>query len=54
MKRLSIAIMALMMCLSTQAQHLTSITPGELWPDNKGEHINAHGGNVLYHEGTYY
>ena len=54
MKRLSIAIMAWTLCCAMQAQNLTSITPGELWPDEKGEHINAHGGNVIYHEGTYY
>ncbi len=36
------------------AQALTAIAPGEVWPDDKGEHINAHGGNVMYHEGTYY
>jgi len=26
----------------------------ELWPDNNGVHINAHGGGILFHEGTYY
>ena len=31
-----------------------TIAPGKLWPDNNGEHINAHGGGVLYHNGTYY
>ncbi len=31
-----------------------SIAPGKLWPDTDGTHINAHGGGVLYHEGTYY
>ena len=36
------------------AQALTAITPGEVWPDDKDEHINAHGGGVIYHEGTYY
>lgn len=36
------------------AQALQSIKPGELWPDTEGEHINAHGGGVIYHEGTYY
>jgi hypothetical protein len=25
-----------------------------VWPDTSGVHINAHGGGVLYHEGTYY
>jgi hypothetical protein len=31
-----------------------SIRPGELWPDNHGVHINAHGGGVLFHGGVYY
>ena len=28
--------------------------PGELWPDDQGQHINAHGGGILHHEGVYY
>ncbi|WP_184542258.1 glycoside hydrolase family 43 protein [Mucilaginibacter sp. FT3.2] len=28
--------------------------PGQLWPDDKGVHINAHGGGFLYQKGTYY
>ncbi len=28
--------------------------PGDIWPDDQGVHINAHGGGVLFHEGTYY
>jgi hypothetical protein len=28
--------------------------PGEIWPDDKGVHINAHGGGILFHEGAYY
>lgn len=32
----------------------TSFKPGQLWPDNNGIHINAHGGGILYHEGIYY
>ena len=31
-----------------------AFTPGELWPDNNGVHINAHGGGILYENGTYY
>lgn len=27
---------------------------GELWLDNQGNHINAHGGGFLFHKGTYY
>ena len=30
------------------------ILPAELWLDNEGNHINAHGGGLLYHEGKYY
>jgi len=33
---------------------LDTFYPGELWPDNNGVHINAHGGGILLHEGTYY
>ena len=27
---------------------------GGIWKDDKGVHINAHGGGVLFHQGTYY
>ena len=50
-------LVAFVLCMATGgagAQVLECITPGEIWPDDKGEHINAHGGNVLFHEGTYY
>ena len=30
------------------------VRPGRLWLDDRGEHINAHGGGMLYHEGIYY
>ncbi len=28
--------------------------PGQLWLDNQGKHINAHGGGILFHQGVYY
>jgi len=31
-----------------------SIHPGEIWADTDGNPINAHGGGILFHEGTYY
>jgi beta-xylosidase len=31
----------------------TSIKPGEIWPDNNGVHINAHGGGLLEYNGNY-
>lgn len=36
------------------AAQRTSFRPGEIWPDDKGVHINAHGGGVLLHDGVYY
>lgn len=33
---------------------MTRVRPGELWPDDAGVHINAHGGGVLFHDGVYY
>lgn len=33
---------------------LQNFQPGELWLDNNGVHINAHGGGILYHRGIYY
>ena len=36
------------------AQTADRIWPGQEWPDNKGEHINAHGGGLLFDDGTYY
>ncbi len=35
-------------------QKQKSIRSGKLWLDNNGEHINAHGGGVIYHGGKYY
>jgi hypothetical protein len=35
------------------AQHNT-FRPGEIWKDNNGVHINAHGGGILFHNGVYY
>lgn len=32
----------------------TEFIPGKLWPDHQGNHISAHGGGILFHEGTYY
>ncbi|MGV8962453.1 MAG: family 43 glycosylhydrolase [Candidatus Saccharimonadaceae bacterium] len=30
------------------------IQPAALWPDNNGQHINAHGGGLLYYNDKYY
>ena len=45
---LGLAIMAL--CLaSCSKEPAKPILSGEIWPDNEGVHVNAHGGGVLYH-----
>jgi beta-xylosidase len=40
--------------IASAQQPYNSFHPGELWLDNKGVHINAHGGGILYHNKTYY
>jgi len=35
-------------------EKLAHLTPGMVWQDNNGKHINAHGGGVLHHQGKYY
>ena len=55
LKRILIfCVWGLVMAASVGAQSLERITPGQEWPDRKGEHINAHGGVLLFHEGKYY
>ena len=54
LKRILIfCVWGLVMAASVDAQSLERITPGQEWPDRKGEHINAHGGGLLFHEGKY-
>jgi hypothetical protein len=36
------------------AQSTRQFIPGEIWKDNTGTHINAHGGGILFHKGVYY
>lgn len=38
----------------SHARAADQFTPGAIWPDDKGVHINAHGGGILFHEGVYY
>ncbi|HEX5152470.1 MAG TPA: glycoside hydrolase family 43 protein [Parafilimonas sp.] len=38
----------------TQTQKNTSFKPGENWYDENGNIINAHGGGILFYNGTYY
>lgn len=40
--------------LLLNAQKHTHFAPGEIWKDDTGKHINAHGGGMLFYNGTYY
>ncbi|MBG6234723.1 beta-xylosidase [Pedobacter sp. CAN_A7] len=51
---LVLAIICTCFIQNASAQVLSSISPGQIWPDQQGKHINAHGGGVLFHEGKYY
>lgn len=49
----------LMVCILTstffvRAQETRNFKPGEIWPDNNGVHINAHGGGILIDHGIFY
>ncbi|TSD66718.1 family 43 glycosylhydrolase [Inquilinus sp. KBS0705] len=57
--RLSISIIGIILffCVGSYAQDAvkaTKFTPGKLWLDNNGVHINAHGGGMLFYKGIYY
>lgn len=40
--------------LQTNAQTYTDFNPGQIWKDDKGVHINAHGGGIVNVKGVYY
>ena len=50
-KKSALALAILLVCLAVNAAE--TFLPGELWPDNRGQPINAHGGGMLFHEGAY-
>ena len=51
---LFIAATVLSFGITAQTKKLSSFQPGEIWKDNNGVHINAHGGGILFHKGIYY
>ncbi|MDR1896377.1 MAG: family 43 glycosylhydrolase, partial [Prevotellaceae bacterium] len=59
MNKVFLSIFAISMSIALQAQEksiseYSSFTPGSVWKDHTGTHINAHGGGILYHNNTYY
>ena len=56
-KTYGVALTAFCICscsVNTQTQKNEYIVPGEVWNDTEGNPVNAHGGGILYHDGTYY
>ncbi|MDL2266344.1 beta-glucanase, partial [Parabacteroides sp. OttesenSCG-928-G21] len=43
-----------MSCMFSCSKSEKVFLPGELWLDDNGVHINAHGGGILYQNGVYY
>ncbi len=49
----SILLFSFSILILSSCNKLT-LKPGQVWPDNNGVHINAHGGGILFHDGIYY
>lgn len=49
-----ICLMTTLPLCAAEKVHDLAFTPGTLWLDDNGVHINAHGGGILFHEGTYW
>ena len=54
MKRLFLLTTLAALTMLAMADKPKTIRSGELWPDDGGHHINAHGGGVLKYGDTYY
>lgn len=51
---LSFVLLLLFLPSTMSGKDEKEIRPGALWLDNRGQHINAHGGGFLYDRGCYY
>lgn len=50
----TLIILVLLLSKAFAQQSNRQFTPGAIWNDNKGVHINAHGGGIVMHKNTYY
>jgi beta-galactosidase len=51
----TLALLFLFLLVACQHKAAThEIVSGKVWKDTNGNPINAHGGSILYHQGTYY
>lgn len=49
-----IVFLSLLSACGTKSDAYNSFKPGDIWLDNNGVHINAHGGGILFDNGKYY
>jgi len=49
-----LAVVIIIPLACSTGRFTSSIVPGEVWKDNRGKHINAHGGGILFRNGLYY
>ncbi|MDR2809800.1 MAG: glycoside hydrolase family 43 protein [Tannerellaceae bacterium] len=54
MRRLTLLLLAPLLLPACGPKGEGTFAPGEIWPDNNGVHINAHGGGILIADDTYY
>lgn len=58
MKSISRILVSSVLCgmlfICCEKKQYSSFTPGSIWEDCEGTHINAHGGGILWHDGVYY
>jgi len=57
MKIINIVFLIFLTSKGINAQEIvqhTTFEPGKIWKDTDGNHINAHGGGILYKDGAYY
>src|SRR5512138_409114 len=50
----TVTSMTLVSLLGLHAAAAELVRPGEVWPDDRGQHIQAHGGGILKLGDTYY
>lgn len=53
-KKSFLLVVFMALCAMIFAQKTAVFSPAKVWSDNKGRPINAHGGGVIFFEGTYY
>jgi hypothetical protein len=52
--RVLLLVMIVMQAINSARAEVDLIRPGEVWQDNRGQHIQAHGGGIIRLEDIYY